>query len=111
MLYIETDGTIRLTRGDTARLNVQITNQIGEDEYTIDANDTLTFSVKKSVSESEYVLQKTIVGSGTFHIEPHDTSELAYGKYKYDVQLTTAGGDVYTIIEPSTFELLKEVTW
>lgn len=111
MLYIETDGTIRLTRGDTARLNVQITNQIGEDEYTIDANDTLTFSVKKSVSESEYVLQKTIVGSGAFHIEPRDTSELAYGKYKYDVQLTTASGDVYTIIEPSTFELLKEVTW
>lgn len=50
MLYVNSDGTIRLTRGDTA------------------------------------------------------------GKYLYDVELTTASGDVYTVIVPTTFEVLKEVT-
>ena len=40
---------------------------------------------------------------------PADTHELDFGKYVYDVELTT-GTDVYTVIEPSCFEVMKEVT-
>lgn len=110
MLYIESNGTIRLTRGDTARLTVSITNTIGGQPYEIADDDTLTLSVKKNVNEPEPTIQKVIVGSDTFHIEPNDTNGLAFAKYKYDVQLTTASGDVFTVIEPSIFELMQEVT-
>lgn len=33
MLYIKDNGTIRLTRGDTARLTIPITNSANSDEY------------------------------------------------------------------------------
>ena len=39
-----------------------------------------------------------------------DTKAMAFGKYVYDIQLTMADGDVYTIVPPATFDLLKEVT-
>lgn len=112
MLYIMPDGTIKLTRGDTARLTVSIDNHIDgtQAEYVMSANDTLTLSMKKSIKDSTPCLQKTITGSNTFYIEPNDTRNLEFRKYKYDVQLTTSAGDVYTIIEPSDFEIMEEVT-
>lgn len=111
MLYVKEDGTIRLTRGDTARLSVGINNDMDETEYTLDENDTLTFTVRKKTTDVYICLQKTITGSSTFHIEPKDTRKMSFGSYTYDVQLTTATGDVYTIIEPSVLELMPEVTY
>ena len=111
MLYVESNGTIKLTRGDTARLTIDVINDIDGSEYIIHENDTLVMTVKRSTSDTAIKLQKILKGSNTFHIEPKDTSDMEFGSYKYDVQLTTSGGDVYTVIEPSTFTLLKEVTY
>lgn len=105
MLYVKDDGTIRLTRGDTARLEITIENSLDGSEYLMDPDDVLTFTIKKSVKDSESH------GSNTFHIEPKDTAELSFRKYFYDVQLTRANGDVYTVIIPTTFEIMKEVTY
>lgn len=110
MLYVEADNTIRLTRGDTAYLEIPIVNDITEEEYVISPDDTLTFSVKRSVKDKNVCFSKTIRGANTIHINPDDTRQLEFGKYKYDVQLTTAAGDVYTVIEPTCFEVLSEVT-
>lgn len=111
MLYVNADGTVRLTRGDSARLSVSISNDLTGGEYTIDPSDTLRLTIKKNVNESEPAVQKVIKGSNQFYIEPNDTSTLSFGKYLYDVELTTAAGDVYTVIVPTTFEILKEVTY
>lgn len=110
MLYVELDGTIKLTRGDTARLTVDIDNDIDGNKYIIQEKDILTMTIKKSISDTIPVLQKISKGLNVFHIEPLDTSKLDFGSYKYDIQLTTSDGDVYTVIGPSTFTLLKEVT-
>lgn len=110
MLYVLEDGTIKLTRGDTAKLDVSITEDQSGQEIEINDTDILTLTVKRSINDSEPSFQKIITGSTTFHIEPSDTSKLKFGKYIYDVQMSSASGDVYTVIEPSTFELLKEVT-
>lgn len=107
MLYIE-GSTIRLTRGDTAYLQVPLKTADGA--YTINADDTLEFSVKRTTKDEDYVFQKTVIGEDTFHIEPVDTTELSFGKYVYDIQLTTNNGDVFTVVPPSTFEVLAEVT-
>ena len=109
MLNVSKYGEIGLTRGDTARLTVTITNE-AQEAYSIQEGDTLTLSVKKAVTDKEYALQKTITGSNTFYLEPQDTAGLDFGKYKYDVQLTTVYGDVYTVIAPTVFEILQEVT-
>lgn len=113
MLYIESDNKIRLTRGDTARLEINVTtaDESGSiTDYKILPEDTLTLSVKKKVKDSTYILQKTINGSTVFHIKPEDTRGVSFGTYVYDVQLTTSDGDVYTIIEPTSFEIMTEVT-
>lgn len=110
MLIVSKSGEIKLTRGDTARLTVSITNETDGSVYELQEGDVLTLSVKKSVEDAETTLAKEITSSNTFHIEPKDTAGLAFGKYIYDVQLTTSGGDVYTVIGPANFELLKEVS-
>lgn len=110
MLYIESNNVIRLTRGDTAKLTVPIENDLDNSSYVMDELDTLTFTIKKSVKDNGNLVQKVVTGSNNFHIKPEDTNSLPFGKYVYDVQLTTAGGDVYTVIEPTSFEILSEVT-
>ena len=110
MLTVGSDGSIKLTRGDTARLNVNITNDADGNEYVMQEGDVLVMTVKKSISDEKPSFQKTLNGTNTFHIKPIDTAQLDFGSYKYDVQLTTAGGDVYTIIEPTTFRISEEVT-
>lgn len=110
MLYVNTDGSISLTRGDTARLSVTIRNSLLDDDYNMQPEDTLTLSVKKSVRNDELCFQKISHGVNTFRIDPADTKSLSFGKYVYDVQLTTTNNEVYTIIEPSKFVILEEVT-
>lgn len=109
MLYID-DKTIKLTRGDTARLTVPIINLADNGEYTMESGDILYFTVKKTAKDTDFLFQKSVTGSNSIHIKPEDTANLSFGKYKYDVQLTTATGDVYTVIEPSTFEVMEEIT-
>lgn len=41
MLYIKDDGTIRLTRGDTARLTIPIINSASNDEYAARGHNEL----------------------------------------------------------------------
>lgn len=109
MLYID-DKIIKLTRGDTARLTVPIINLANNGEYTMESGDILYFTVKKTAKDSDFLFQKSVTGSNSIRIRPEDTANLSFGKYKYDVQLTTATGDVYTVIEPSTFEVMEEIT-
>lgn len=48
MLYVLEDGAVILTRGDTARLSVDIVNDIDGLTYEVRPNDVLIMSLKKS---------------------------------------------------------------
>lgn len=113
MLYIE--GTnIKLTRGDTAYLKVPLMlERPGQSnaEYTMDAEDILRFTVKSSTRAAEALIAKEEKGNNVFHIVPGDTAPLKYREYYYDVQLTMSSGDVFTVIPPSVFEVLPEVSY
>lgn len=110
MFHVTQDGTIRLTRGDTARLIVTIANDFDGREYTLADDDKLTLSVKRTAHDRVPCFQKEVIGGTQIHIAPADTADLSFGKYIYDVQLDTASGDVYTVIGPCDFEILREVT-
>jgi hypothetical protein len=48
MLYVNSDRTIQLTRGDTAHFNLTIRNNVSQTDYEIQPDDTLTmFMVQK----------------------------------------------------------------
>ena len=112
VLIVDKDNTIHLTRGDTARFSIgQIVNTITNTNYTPTADDTVTMTIKKTVLQADPCVQLIVPGGEVLHIKPEDTKAMAFGKYVYDIQLTTSDGDVYTVIEPSTFEILSEVTY
>lgn len=110
MLKINSDYSIELTRGDTARLTVDLINEVTGKAYEIQPGDRLHLTVKKTTRDPEAAFQKEVQGTGTFHIAPEDTAGLSFGRYRYDVQLTTAGGDVFTL-GPYDFKILEEATW
>lgn len=107
MFNIDEYNKISLTRGDTAYLTVNI------EGYEPREGDILTLSVKKDVEDNNYVFTKDIAADAditTFVIEPMDTKNAVFGKYIYDVQLTTIDGEIFTIVEPNTFKITKEVS-
>ena len=111
MLKLNDDGSIELTRGDTARITVNITNDTNNSDYVLSNGDTLTLTIKKSTKDTDILVQKTINGSNLFHIEPKDTADLEFKKYKYDIQLSTESGDVFTVVGPYDFKITEEVTY
>ena len=102
MFYV--NGTnIKLTRGDSATLSVAL------DGYTMEDGDALTLSCKVDPSKDEYLFQLT-ADDQTFTFLPDTTAGLDFGAYRYDIQLTTSGGAVYTVIPVSSFTVMEEIT-
>ena len=108
MLVITNDEVI-LTRGDSADIIVKITDANG-DIYTPAEGDVIKFTLKKNCNTSDIIIQKTLVNS-VISLQPADTKDLPYGTYYFDVQLTTAADDVYTVVSPHRFIIDKEVTF
>ena len=100
---------IILTRGDSAELVVSLTDNLGI-PYEIQNEDIITFSMKQNLGDIAPVLVKVVRGTNVFNFVPSDTANLPFGKYLYDIQLTTASGEVYTVITPSNFMVGEEIT-
>lgn len=111
MLTIGSNNKITLTRGDTAILKIAITDKEGE-AYTPGVGDEIRFAMKKNYTDENVLVRAEAVIDGsdiTITILPEHTKFLAYGSYKYDIQLTTGDGVVDTFIDRATIELTEEV--
>ena len=97
------DNDIRMTRGDTAILNLSIQNADGT-PYEITSDDTILLTVKKNTTAKA-------VADNRITITPKETESLEYGPYCYDVELRRTDGFVATIISPHTLTLCEEVTF
>ena len=102
------DNNISLIRGDSCILDLSITDPEGS-EYEVTDTDVVVLTVKKSTRATDVVFQKKLINN-QITIEPEDTAKLPYGKYVYDVQLTTATGYVDTIIPPHAFHVMGDAT-
>ena len=98
---------ISLTKGDNASFKVNIMEANGQIRQLFD-DDVITLTVRKTAN-SDIAFTKT-AENGVINIVPNDTKSLAAGTYVYDIQITTFGGNVYTIIPISYFEIGQEVT-
>ena len=99
---------ITLTKGDNAELTVKIIDSNGVQRGIYD-DDVITLTVRKTADSEEVALSKTAV-DGKITFTPEDTNSLSVGLYYYDIQLTTFGGKIYTVIPLSIFEISQEVT-
>lgn len=106
------DGTtIYLTRGDTLNLDLDV-NFIDGSPYVPREGDKCWFSVKKTYnSDEEYLIHKEFdLATMSLFLESTDTKTLAYGRYKYDIQMNLANGVVDTVVPRSELVILEEVT-
>lgn len=102
-----TSNSIQITRGDTGIFTLALTSAGQPYDYS---NDEVLFTVKRNTNTTEIVFQKTVLYGENVTIEPQDTATLPYGNYVFDVQVTS-GAVVDTVIPPSTFSVLPEVTF
>ena len=99
---------ITLTKGDNAELTVKIIDSNGVQRGIYD-DDVIALTVRKTADSEEVALSKTAV-DGKITFTPEDTNSLSVGLYCYDIQLTTFGGKIYTVVPLSVFEISQEVT-
>ena len=107
---------ITLTRGDSAYMKIKVvqTDIDGKptgEEYVPGGGDQCVATVRKD-DTSEILFQSEIpIDTMVWHILPDDTwGANMDDDYVFDVQLTTEGGDVFTIIK-GDFLITSEVTY
>lgn len=97
MYSIDSKNNITLTRGDSLYLTIEIIED--GSTYTPESGDTIRFAMKKSYFDDDVVLEKTIDNNTlVLYIAPEDTSDLDFGVYVYDIQITKSDGDVGTFL-------------
>lgn len=111
MGYKVSGTTIQITRGDSGyfRFTPYTVDESGtRTEYVPQPGDSIRFAMKKKLSDAYQILLEKPVDTATFQMKlnPEDTADLAFGTYYYDVQLTTASGDVDTYI-PDTGKMAE----
>lgn len=100
---------LKITRGDSDGYLVYIEGR----EFV--AGDKVELTVRKKPESPSKAIHKTVTefvdGKATIIMNPEDTSNLSWGEYVYDVQVTFEDGIVKTIIPVSPFTIDKESTY
>lgn len=108
---------IRITRGDCASFTVDILQDMDDGSsvpYEMAPEDTLLFTAKRCLADTVPALQLRTEGTPEFRLRPEHTRHLL-GRYLYDIELRTAGGNIYTVLGAGEYptpemEVLPEVT-
>lgn len=109
MSYVIKKTTITLTRGDTLKAQITLTDAEGN-PYEPAPGDVIRFAAKKNYSDNSILINKKIpIDTMILTLNPSDTKNLAYGDYVYDIQLTRSSGEVDTFITKGTLVLTEEV--
>ena len=113
-LIVDSDYNISLVRGDTAIFDVplvRVDEEGHETPYTPQEGEVLRFamSTKYGSNRDEVLILKDIpINTLALQINPEDTKQLPFGKYKYDIEFTDIAGNVTTVLE-AVFTVAKEV--
>ncbi len=103
------DNTIRITRGDSLTINITLTDGDGY-QYEPVLGDVIWFRVKKSASATEILIEKQIdIETLVLELVESDTETLAFGEYKYEIEVICNTGDHYTVIKNAPFIITEEL--
>ena len=103
------NNVISMTRGDTVNFTLTIKDGEGNDyDYS---DDTVLFTLKRSVNTTDIICQKEVHYGEDIVITHEDTAGIPYGDYWYDVQISNEAGAVATVIPPTKFRVKTEVTF
>lgn len=101
------NGNILLTRGDTLRIPIIIS------DYELQENDIIEMTCRESDEENAKILFNILADSnGIINILPEHTKDLAFnGEYVYDIQATLNNGADVVTYGIKRFRILKEATY
>lgn len=107
------NGTsLSMIRGDSESLTVACFQ--GDESRPFEAGEIVRLTARFDIDVDPPVVALSADefpdGTATFFFDPETTNDLSPGIYVYDVQLTTLGGAIHTIVEPSEFEIRGDVT-
>lgn len=85
MVKILNESDIMLTRGDTAAIQLTITDEQGE-EYQIKEGDSVYLTIKDTYMTEGYLVRK-VLEDGFFTFRSEDTINMNFGSYDYDIRL------------------------
>ena len=102
--------TIKMTRGDTLRLTLGLTDEDGNDYIPLQG-DTIRFAMKQNYNDSTPLIVKDIpTDTLQLVLNPEDTKNLPQpSTYVYDLEITYANGDVETFVDKAKLQLTEEV--
>lgn len=112
---MKVQGTdLSMIRGDSETITVSCAD-INDQPLPFQVGDIVYFTVKERAIDVEKILQKIVTvfetdGTAIVDIDPIDTTNLKFKTYIYDIQWVKEDGTVTTIVRPSKFTLLEEVT-
>lgn len=90
MSYSVSGTMITLTRGDTFSALITITD-LNDNQYIPMNGDRIRFAMKNDYNDETPLLIKEIpIDTMILTLNPEDTKHLPFGKYVYDIELTTA---------------------
>lgn len=100
--------TIILTRGDSASIKL---NPTEDSTYEPAEGDTIRFAMSKQYgATTPLVLINIPIDTMVLEFRPEHTKDLAFGSYKYDLELRSADGNlVNTFVDKAEFIVDKEV--
>lgn len=108
--WYKDDNTIKITRGDSLNIQVELTDNNGYPYVPVEG-DQVWFTVKKSAAAEDVLIRKGI-STETLNLEivESDTRNLAFGDYKYEIEVITAvNNDHYTVIKNAPFVIMEEL--
>lgn len=99
-----------MTRGDTESITISCPAR------PFDTGDVVEMTVREMPGFGNVLIHKKVTvftddGKAVIYIDPHDTSNLAFLEYSYDVQVTFTDIGVKTIVKPSKFVIETENTY
>ena len=102
-------NAILITRGDTMTITLVLTDDTGY-PYELHEGDIVYFRVKKSAMAEDVLIEKVINNEDlTTELVEADTRDLAFGKYRYEVEVVTVEDDHYTVIKNAPFIITEEL--
>lgn len=115
VFYIKNDSDIIITKGDTACIQIELTDETDE-PLSLSDGDRVKIQVRDWKTDGILLFEGTVTldaetSIATWYIHPEDTKRARPGKtYYWDGEIELASGEVYTFVEPSGFEVLPEIT-